>query len=71
VCRKSGGDLEQIQFLLGLSSIQATEKYYVQKLDMCSEVSLHEFFNGVPVTALRVCRGQAVQNGGFCLIQIG
>ena len=34
-------------------------------------VPLHEFFNGVPVTALRVCRGQAVQNGGFCLIQIG
>ena len=34
-------------------------------------VPLHEFFNGVPVTALRVCRGQAVQNGRFCLIQIG
>jgi len=33
-------------------------------------VPLHEFFNGVPVTALRVCRGQAVQNGRFCLIQI-
>ena len=27
-------------------------------------------FCGAQVTALRVCRGQAVQNGGFCLIQI-
>jgi integrase len=26
LCQKSGGDLEQIQFLLGHSSIQATEK---------------------------------------------
>jgi hypothetical protein len=25
-CRKSGGDLEQIKFLLGHSSIQATER---------------------------------------------
>ena len=33
-------------------------------------IPLHEFFNRVPVTALRVCRGQAAQNGGFCLIQI-
>lgn len=35
-----------------------------------SSVPLHEFFNRVPVTALRVCRGQAVQDGRFCLIQI-
>ena len=33
----------------------------------CGSITL---FNGVSVTALRVCRGQAVQNGGFCLFQI-
>jgi integrase len=27
LCRKSGGDLEQIKFLLGHSSIQTTEPY--------------------------------------------
>jgi site-specific recombinase XerD len=27
LCRKSGGDLEQIKFLLGYSSIQTTERY--------------------------------------------
>jgi integrase len=27
LCRKRGGDLEQIKFLLGHSSIQATERY--------------------------------------------
>jgi integrase len=27
LCRKSGGDFEQIKFLLGHSSIQTTERY--------------------------------------------
>lgn len=27
LCRRAGGDLEQIKFLLGHSSIQATERY--------------------------------------------
>jgi integrase len=36
LCHESGGELEQIQFLLGHVSVQTTEKYYPQKVDMCS-----------------------------------
>src|SRR5271167_1068353 len=39
LCHQAGGELDQIQFLLGHVSIQTTERYYVQKVDMCSGVS--------------------------------
>ena len=37
LCHLAGGELEQIQFLLGHVSIQTTKRYYAQKVDMCSE----------------------------------
>src|SRR6267378_954525 len=36
LCHQAGGELDQIQFLLGHVSIQTTERHYVQKVDMCS-----------------------------------
>jgi site-specific recombinase XerC len=33
-CHDSGGELEQIQFLLGHVSVQTTEKYYAQRMVM-------------------------------------
>ena len=36
ICHGCGGELEQIQFLLGHASVQTTERYYAQKVDMCS-----------------------------------
>jgi len=39
LCHLAGGELEQIQFLLGHSSVQTTECYYAQTPDMCSKGS--------------------------------
>jgi integrase len=34
LCRAAGGELEQIQFLLGHVSVETTERYYAQTVDM-------------------------------------
>lgn len=39
LCRKAGGDLEQIKFLLGHSSIQTTERYLGSEQDIAVVVN--------------------------------
>ena len=46
LCHSSGGELEQIQFLLGHASVQTTERYYVRKVDMCSGCPKSPVVNG-------------------------
>ena len=46
LCHEAGGELEQIQFLLGHVSVQTTEKYYVRKVDMCRGCRKSPVVNG-------------------------
>jgi integrase len=39
LCRKNGGDLEQIKFLLGHSSIQTTERYLGSQQELAVAVN--------------------------------
>ena len=39
LCHAAGGELEQIQFLLGLASVQTTERYVGCKQDLCRAVN--------------------------------
>jgi len=49
LCRKNGGDLEQIKFLLGHSSIQTTERYLGSEQEIAVAVNVNWGFAMRPV----------------------
>ena len=51
LCRKNGGDLEQIKFLLGHSSIQTTERYLGSEQDI--EIAVNDIWGSKPNLSLR------------------
>src|SRR6266436_407225 len=59
LCHESGGELEQIQFLLGHVSVQTTEKYLARKIrDFIST-------KGLAMVQIRCLRGFETKSEAF------
>src|SRR5258705_9167346 len=63
LCRKNGGDLEQIKFLLGHSSIQTTERYLGSEQDIEIAVNDNLGLLALASRALRYRRFQLFLSG--------